>query len=64
MFISIPRDFFVPVVFSDDFRYNSENDSMECDTDLRNSKYNINRIRLQDLDSVGDTREDSGFNAE
>lgn len=64
MFISIPRDFFVPVVFSDDFRYNSENDSMEYDTDLRNSKYNINRRRLQDLDSVGDTREDSGFTAE
>ncbi len=64
MFISIPRDFFVPVVFSDDFRYNSENDSMEYDSDLSNSKYSFNRKMLQDLDSIGDTREDSGFTAE
>ena len=64
MFISIPRDFFVPVVFSDDFRYNSENDCMEYDTDLSNSKYNINRRMLMDLNSEGNSREDSGFIAE
>lgn len=64
MFISIPKDFFVPVLFSDEFRYNSEDDTMEYDTEENKLNHNINRKRLQDLgavrgesggDSVGDS---------
>lgn len=64
MFISIPKDFFVPVVFSDDFRYNSVNDSMEYDTDYNNSKSNTNRKMLQDLEPLDSTRSDSNITAE
>lgn len=32
MFISIPKEFFVPVVFSDSFMLNKENDHLEFDT--------------------------------
>lgn len=60
MFISIPKDFFVPVVFSDDFRYNSENDAMEYDTDYNNSENKNNRQKLQDLDYLDYRGEDSG----
>ncbi len=64
MFISIPKDFFVPVVFSDEFRYNSESNSMDYDdTDYNNSKSN-NREILQDLDYLEDRREDAGFTVE
>lgn len=64
MFISIPKDFFVPVVFSDDFRYNSANDSMEYDTDYNNSKSNTNRKMLQDLEPLDIIRSDSNITAE
>lgn len=33
MFISIPEEFFVPVLFSSRFKFNSENNNMEYDTD-------------------------------
>lgn len=56
MFISIPKEFFVPVVFSEEFRYNSENDSMEYDTEEK--KVIFNRDKLQDLDFINDTREE------
>ena len=59
MFISIPKEFFVPVVFSEDFRYNSENDSMEYDNSYR-SVVN-SRESLYDYDY---RKEDEGFTAE
>ena len=34
MFISIPKEFFVPVIFSDGFILNQENDHLELDTNL------------------------------
>lgn len=36
MFISIPEEFFVPVLFSDRFTLNLENNNMEYDTDKEN----------------------------
>ena len=59
MFISIPKEFFVPVVFSEDFRYNSENDSMEYDNSYR-SVVN-SRESLYDYDY---RKEDEGSTAE
>lgn len=35
MFISIPKDFFVPVLFTDKFELNLENNNMEYDTQKR-----------------------------
>ena len=61
MFISIPKDFFVPVVFSDEFRYNSDKDAMEYDTEYKTFENKNNRQKLQDLDYRG---EDTGFTAE
>ena len=58
MFISIPKEFFVPVIFSEDFRYNTENNSMEYDTQ---EKAIINRDKLQDLDFINDTRQEEEF---
>ena len=63
MFISIPKDFFVPVVFSDDFRYNSENNSMEYDTEYSNLNSN-SRKKLQDLEYIDCRGEDTGYTAE
>ncbi|WP_308779504.1 hypothetical protein [uncultured Clostridium sp.] len=63
MFISIPKDFFVPVVFSDDFRYNSENNSMEYDTEYSNLNSN-SRKKLQDLEYIDFRGEDTGYTAE
>ena len=59
MFISIPKEFFVPVVFSEDFRYNSENNSMEYDTEAKRTI--INRDKLKDLDFIDDTRQEDEF---
>lgn len=64
MFISIPKDFFVPVLFSEDFRYNFENDAMEYESDSKESSNSFNRQKLQDLDYIDDTRQDSEFTAE
>lgn len=36
MFISIPEEFFVPVLFSDRFTLNLENNNMEYDTEKKN----------------------------
>lgn len=36
MFISIPEEFFVPVLFSDRFALNLENNNMEYDTEKEN----------------------------
>lgn len=63
MFISIPKDFFVSVVFSDDFRYNSENNSMEYDTEYSNLNSN-SRKKLQDLEYIDFRGEDTGYTAE
>lgn len=38
MFISIPKEFFVPVVFGDGFVLNEENNNLELDTDLYREK--------------------------
>lgn len=59
MFISIPKEFFVPVVFSEEFRYNSENDAMEYDNSYRNiinSRENLHDFNYR--------KEDEGFTAE
>ncbi|MDV4151950.1 hypothetical protein R0131_14070 [Clostridium sp. AL.422] len=61
MFISIPKDFFVPVLFNDEFRYNSESNAMEYDTGHNNAKANINRQKLQDIEYA---REETGFTEE
>ena len=44
MFISIPKEFFVPVIFSDGFILNQENDHLELDTNLyrKSSESEIN----------------------
>ena len=31
MFISLPKEFFVPVLFNNQFQFNNENNSMEYD---------------------------------
>lgn len=62
MFISIPKEFFVPVVFSDNFRYNIANDAMEYDNCNRSEKNN--RKSLHDLDNVDYSRADGEFTAE
>lgn len=36
MFISIPEEFFVPVLFSSRFTLNTENNNMEYDTENKN----------------------------
>lgn len=59
MFISIPKEFFVPVVFNEDFRYNSENDSMEYDTEEKRAI--VNRDKLKDLDFINDTMQEIEF---
>ncbi|MEN8435269.1 hypothetical protein NX821_002474 [Clostridium septicum] len=41
MFISMPKDFFIPVLFSDNFELDSETGQMEYDTNTR-EKININ----------------------
>jgi hypothetical protein len=65
MFISIPKEFFVPVLFSEDFRYNFESDTMEYDNEVRSitphNDSNINRERLADIDFINDTRQDGEF---
>lgn len=52
MFISIPKDFFVPVLFSEDFRYNFETDSMEYDTEIKTSEFSKpkGREKLADIE--------------
>lgn len=45
MFISIPKEFFVPVIFSDCFTLNEENNHLELDLNIyreSNSKKNTN----------------------
>lgn len=64
MFISIPKDFFVPVLFSENFRYNSESDAMEYDTDYNNLENKNNMQKLQDLDYLDYRGEDAGLTAE
>lgn len=45
MFISIPKDFFVPVVFGEDFIFNVENGNMELETNMyRESTESNNNI--------------------
>lgn len=54
MYISIPKEFFVPVLFSEDFRLNLENNSMYYDTQKHEENYDIlSRKKLLDLDSLG-----------
>lgn len=64
MFISIPKDFFVPVLFSENFRYNFENDAMEYESDSKESSNGFDRQKLHDLDYIDDTRQDGEFTAE
>ena len=52
MFISIPKEFFVPVLFSEAFRYNIETDSMEYDTERQTREFSIpnSRAKLADIE--------------
>lgn len=52
MFISIPKDFFVPVLFSKEFRYNFESDAMEYDTErkIKDYSYKNSRDKLADIE--------------
>lgn len=56
MFISIPKEFFVPVLFSEEFRYNFESDTMEYDTEITinedENKFRRSRAKLADLDYI------------
>lgn len=62
MFISIPKEFFVPVLFSEDFSYNFQSDTMEYDTAVRSITSNIsNRQKLADIDFINDVRQDGEF---
>ncbi|WP_297714188.1 hypothetical protein [Clostridium sp.] len=50
MFISIPKEFFVPVVFGDGFTLNEENNNLELELDLnmyRESTGKKNNINLE-----------------
>ena len=60
MYISIPKEFFVPVLFSEDFRVNLENNSMDYDTEKQKQEISndLSRNKLLDLNSLGN-RSDS-----
>ena len=61
MFISIPKSFFVPVLFSDKFELNSENNNMEYDTDNNNLRSvmaeMIEKYNTEELDKMDETEE-------
>ena len=62
MFISIPKDFFVPVLFSEDFRYNLENNTMEYDTEMRSDmNSHIDREKIADIDYINNKNQDAEF---
>lgn len=70
MFISIPKEFFVPVLFNNDFKFNSENNNMEYDYERKSTEYNkvlsnnISRDYLSDtinLNKDEELRQDEGF---
>lgn len=72
MFISIPKEFFVPVLFSNDFKFNSENNNMEYNYERKSVDYNkfssnnVSRDYLSDtinLDKDEEIRVDEGFTA-
>ena len=59
MYISIPKEFFVPVLFSEDFRVNLEKNSMDYDTEKQEEiPLDLSRDKLFDLNSLGN-RSDS-----
>ncbi|GAA0083933.1 hypothetical protein UT300007_03720 [Clostridium sp. CTA-7] len=60
MFISIPKEFFVPVLFSEEFRYNFESNTMEYDTEETTNEEEIfknSRKRLADIDYIADKKD-------
>lgn len=60
MFISIPKDFFVPVLFSEEFIYNFESNTMEYDTEETKNEEEIfksSRRKLADIDYIEDKKE-------
>lgn len=70
MFISIPKEFFVPVLFSGDFKLNNENNNMEYNYERKNVEYNevlfnnVSRDYLSDtinLDKYEELRHDEEF---
>ena len=62
MFISIPKEFFVPVIFSDGFILNQENDHLELDTNLyRKSSESTAKIINQ---SINKNLENSKYESE
>lgn len=52
MYISIPKEFFVPVLFSEDFRLNFETNSMEYDTEKCENDNSSSRSKLLDIDFI------------
>lgn len=70
MFISIPKEFFVPVLFNGDFKFNNENNNMEYNYERKNVEYNevlvnnVSRNYLSDtinLDKDEELRHDEEF---
>ncbi|MDU5110311.1 MAG: hypothetical protein E6248_07670 [Clostridium sp.] len=70
MFISIPKEFFVPVLFKGDFKFNNENNNMEYNYERKSVEYNevlvnnISRDYLSDtinLDEDEELRHDEEF---
>ena len=63
MFISIPKEFFVPVIFSDGFILNQENDHLELDTNLYRKSSEIEISKKANLDeSLNVNNELNNFN--
>ena len=59
MFISIPKEFFVPVVFGEGFILNEQNNHLELDTDMyrestgkKSVNENINKTYLEESKSI------------
>ncbi|VYU38377.1 hypothetical protein [Clostridium tertium] len=52
MFISLPKEFFVPVLFNNEFQFNNENNSMEYDSEKKREDNNegfISNISRNDV---------------
>ncbi|GAB6167984.1 hypothetical protein JCM1393_04440 [Clostridium carnis] len=52
MYLAIPKDFFVPVLFSEEFNLNEDTQQMEYDSDFKNSYRSMSRSKLFDLDDT------------
>lgn len=63
MFISIPKSFFVPVLFSDEFTLNLESNNMEYDTNRKKSiSYGYRTTIGEDVNSQNNMLNKDEFN--